>query len=185
MRFTETSVTGAYLIEPELHGDARGFFARLWCREELAARGLTAAFVQCNDSFSTRRGTLRGLHYQTPPFAEVKLVRCVRGAVFDVLVDLRPHSPTFSRWFGVELTADNRKMLYVPEGCAHGYLTLEDASEVVYPVSRPYRPDAERGIRWNDPLFRVQWPVTESITLSAKDEQWPDYSPDHGQGVLR
>ena len=177
MRFTETCVTGAYLIEPEPHLDARGFFARLWCREEFAARGLHAEFEQCNDSFSARRWTLRGLHYQIAPYAEVKLVRCVRGAVFDVLVDLRPESPTFSRWFGTELTADNRMMVYVPEGCAHGYLTLADASEVVYPVSRPYRPDAERGIRWNDPWFNVQWPATEAITLSAKDRQWPDYTP--------
>jgi dTDP-4-dehydrorhamnose 3,5-epimerase len=184
MRFTETSVTGAYLIEPEPHTDARGSFARLWCREEFAMRGLNAAFDQCNDSFSARRGTLRGLHYQAAPYGEVKLVRCVRGAVFDVLVDLRPTSPTFSRWFGAELTAQNGLMLYVPEGCAHGYLTLEDASEVIYPVSRPYHPEAERGIRWNDPHFNVQWPIAESITLSAKDEHWPDYSLDGIRDVL-
>jgi dTDP-4-dehydrorhamnose 3,5-epimerase len=175
MRFTETHVSGAFLIQPEPRGDERGFFARLWCRDEFAARGLTADFVQCNDSFSARRGTLRGLHYQTAPYQEVKLVRCVRGAIFDVLVDLRPASPTFARWFGTELSAENRTMLYVPEGCAHGYLTLEEASEIVYPVSRLYHPEAERGVRWNDPRFAIEWPDAGSLTISAKDEQWPDY----------
>ena len=177
MKFTETSVSGAYLVEPEPRGDDRGFFARLWCQDEFAAHGLTAEFVQCNDSFSARRGTLRGLHYQAAPYAEVKLVRCVRGSVFDVLVDLRPESPTYKRWFGAELTAKNRQMLYVPEGCAHGYLTLEDESEVVYPVSRPYHPEAERGIRWNDPQFGIAWPEAGSLTMSPKDERWPDYRP--------
>ncbi len=177
MRFTETTVRGAYLIDPERRGDERGFFTRLWCRDEFAERGLTADFVQCNDSFSARRGTLRGLHYQDAPYGEVKLVRCVRGAVFDVLVDLRRESPTYTRWFGTELTADSRRMLYVPEGCAHGYLTLQDDSEVVYPVSRLYRPEAERGIRWNDPQFSIEWPIKESLTLSPKDQQWPDYQP--------
>jgi dTDP-4-dehydrorhamnose 3,5-epimerase len=175
MRFTETHVSGAFLIQPEPRGDERGFFARLWCRDEFAARGLTTNFVQCNDSFSARRGTLRGLHYQTAPYQEVKLVRCVRGAIFDVLVDLRPTSPTFAHWFGTELSAENRTMLYVPEGCAHGYLTLEEASEIVYPVSRPYHPEAERGVRWNDARFAIEWPDAGSLTMSAKDEQWPDY----------
>jgi dTDP-4-dehydrorhamnose 3,5-epimerase len=177
MKFTETSVSGAYLVEPEPRGDDRGFFARLWCQDEFAAHGLAAEFVQCNDSFSARRGTLRGLHYQIAPYAEVKLVRCVRGSVFDVLVDLRPESPTYRHWFGTELTARNRRMLYVPEGCAHGYLTLEDESEVVYPVSRPYRPEAERGIRWNDAQFGISWPEAGALTMSPKDERWPDYQP--------
>jgi len=175
MRFTETTVHGAYLIDAEPRTDERGFFARLWCRDEFAARGLSAEFVQCNDSFSARRGTLRGLHYQAAPHAEVKLVRCVRGRVFDVLVDLRRDSPTYTQWFGTELTAENRRMLYVPEGCAHGYLTLEDDSEVVYPVSQPYTPDAERGVRWNDPRFAIAWPPVDTLTLSPKDQQWPDY----------
>jgi len=175
MRFTETAVQGAYLIDPEPRGDERGFFARMWCRDEFAARGLTADFVQCNDSFSVRRGTLRGLHYQAAPYGEVKLVRCVRGSVFDVLVDLRADSPTYTRWFGVELSAENHRMLYVPEGCAHGYLTLEDQSEVEYPVSRAYKAEAERGIRWNDPRFAIAWPLGEPLTLSPKDRQWPDY----------
>ena len=175
MRFTETPVHGAFLIDPEPRGDERGFFARLWCRDEFAAHGLTADFVQCNDSFSARRGTLRGLHYQAAPHGEVKLVRCVRGAVWDVLVDLRPDSPSYRRWFGAELSAANRRLLYVPDGCAHGYLTLEDESEVVYPVSQPYSPAAERGVRWNDPQFGIEWPLAEPLTLSPKDRQWPDY----------
>ena len=177
MRFAETPVRGAYLIDPEPRGDERGFFARLWCRDEFAARGLIADFVQCNDSFSAKRGTLRGLHFQTAPHSEVKLIRCVRGAVWDVVVDLRPKSPSYCQWFGAELTADNRRLLYVPESCAHGYLTLEDGSEVEYPVSRPYQPDAERGIRWNDPRFGISWPLGEPLTLSPKDRQWPDYQP--------
>jgi dTDP-4-dehydrorhamnose 3,5-epimerase len=177
MRFTEVTVAGAYIVEPELRGDERGFFARLWCREEFAARGLNAAFVQCNDSFNPRRGALRGLHCQAAPFQEVKLVRCVRGAVYDVLVDLRRDSVTYLRWFGVELTANNRKMVYVPEGCAHGYLTLEDHSEVTYPVTQSYKPEAERGVRWNDPLFGIEWPEVGARTVSAKDQSWPDYTP--------
>jgi dTDP-4-dehydrorhamnose 3,5-epimerase len=175
MRFTETRISGAYLVEPEPRQDARGFFARVWCRDEFAAHGLTAAFVQCNDSFSVRRGTLRGLHYQMAPHGEVKLVRCIRGSVFDVIVDLRPHSSTYTDWFGTTLSAENRLMVYVPEGCAHGYLTLEDASEVVYPVSTPYQPGAERGVRWNDPAFGIEWPFTQPLTMSPKDERWPDY----------
>ena len=177
MRFTETRVSGAYLVEPEPRTDERGFFARVWCRDEFAAHGLTAEFVQCNDSFSARRGTLRGLHYQVAPHGEVKLVRCVRGSVFDVVVDLRPGSSTYKRWVGTTLSAENRIMMYVPEGCAHGYLTLEDASEVVYPVTSPYQPGAERGVRWNDPAFGIEWPIAPPLTMSPKDERWPDYQP--------
>jgi dTDP-4-dehydrorhamnose 3,5-epimerase len=176
MRFVETSVTGAYIVEPELRGDERGFFARLWCCEEFAEHGLNAAFVQCNGSFSARRATLRGLHYQAAPYQEVKLVRCVRGAIFDVLVDLRRESSTYLRWIGVELTADNRKMIYVPECCAHGYMTLDDNCEVVYPVTQRYHPEAERGVRWDDPLFAIQWPNGGPQTISAKDRAWPDYA---------
>jgi dTDP-4-dehydrorhamnose 3,5-epimerase len=175
MRFSETPIQGAFLVEAEEKRDDRGFFARLWCRDEFAARGLTADFVQCNDAFTSRKGTLRGLHYQADPFGEVKLVRCVRGAIFDVVVDVRRDSPTFARWFGATLSADNRTMMYVPEGCAHGYLTLEDDSEIVYPVSRPYRPEAERGIRWNDSRFGIDWPPVQPLTLSVKDQGWPDF----------
>ncbi len=175
MRFTETTVSGAYLIDAEPRGDERGFFARIWCREDFAAHGLSAEFVQCNDAYSARRGTLRGLHYQAAPHGEIKLMRCVRGSVFDVIVDLRPGSPTHAQWFGAELTADNRRMMYVPAGCAHGYLTLEDDSEVVYPVSTAYHPQAERGVRWDDPRFGIAWPNTTPLTISDKDRQWPDY----------
>jgi dTDP-4-dehydrorhamnose 3,5-epimerase len=177
MRFTETSLTGGYLVEPEPRGDDRGFFARLWCQQEFAERGLSASFVQCNSSFSPLGGTLRGLHYQVPPYEEIKLVRCVRGAVFDVMVDLRRDSPTYLRWFGVELAADKGTMLYVPAQCAHGYLTLQENSEVVYPVSQFYHPEAERGVRWNDPLFRIAWPNGGARNVSAKDQAWPDYTP--------
>ncbi len=175
MRFLETPIAGAWLVEPETRTDERGFFARLWCRDEFAARGLRADFVQCNDSFSVSRGTLRGLHYQAAPHGEIKLVSCIRGRVFDVLVDLRQDSPTFLKWFGADLTAENRRMLYVPEGCAHGYLTLEDASEVVYPVTTPYHPEAERGLRWNDPAIGIKWPI-EPTAMSPKDRQWSDWS---------
>lgn len=173
MRFTETPVAGAWLVEPEPRGDDRGFFSRLWCRDELAARGLNGNFVQCNNSFSRVRGTMRGLHYQTAPHAEAKLISCVRGRVFDAIVDLRPDSPTYRKWFGRELTQDNRLMMYVPEGCAHGYLTLEDECEVIYPVTAAYHASAERGMRWNDLAVGIQWPI-EPVVVSPKDQQWPD-----------
>jgi dTDP-4-dehydrorhamnose 3,5-epimerase len=176
MRFTETGVSGAYLIDPDPHGDDRGFFARLWCREEFGAKGLRPMIAQCNNAFTARRGTLRGLHYQVAPYEEVKIVRCVRGAIFDVYVDLRPDSATYLRWFGAELTAENRRLMYVPEGCAHGYLTLADDTELIYFVSQSYHPEAERGVRWNDPRFGIKWPAVESLTISAKDEQWADYA---------
>jgi dTDP-4-dehydrorhamnose 3,5-epimerase len=176
MEFVSTRVEGAFLVQPAPRGDDRGFFARLWCQDDFLARGLNAAFVQCNDSVSRQRGTLRGLHYQAAPFGEVKLIRCVRGSVFDVVVDLRRGSSTYRRWTGAELTAENRTMMYVPEGCAHGYLTLEDDTEVIYPVTHAYRPDAERGVRWNDPTFAIAWPAVEALTMSDKDRSWPDYS---------
>jgi dTDP-4-dehydrorhamnose 3,5-epimerase len=176
MRFTETPIAGAYLIDLDARGDERGFFARLWCRREFAERGLVADFVQCNGSFSAGRGTLRGLHYQEAPHGEVKLVRCIRGSVFDVAVDLRRDSPTYLKWAGATLTVDNRTMLYVPEGCAHGYLTLEPSSEVEYPVSAFYAPASERGVRWDDPLFAIAWPIAPDV-VSPKDRAWPDYQP--------
>ena len=177
MRFIEPAVMGVSVIEPEPRGDERGSFARLWCQKEFADHGLNAAFVQCNSSFSPRARTLRGLHYQVPPHQEAKLARCVRGTVFDVVVDLRCDSPTYLRWFGLPLTPENRRMLYVPEGCAHGYLTMEENSEVVYTASAFYQPDAERGIRWNDPLFAIEWPCGGPETISAKDRNWPDFTP--------
>jgi dTDP-4-dehydrorhamnose 3,5-epimerase len=178
MTFVETPIAGAWLIEPEPRSDERGFFARLWCEDAFAARGLTARFVQCNNGYSRHRGTLRGLHLQAQPYGEVKLVRCIRGAIFDAIVDVRPPSPTYLQWFGVELTADDRRMLYVPAGCAHGYQTLADDTEVLYPVSAPYTPAAERGIRWDDPLFDIRWPDAPERRLSPKDGTWPDYVPE-------
>jgi dTDP-4-dehydrorhamnose 3,5-epimerase len=177
MHFSETPIAGAHVIDLEPRRDDRGFFARVWCRDEFASHGLSAEFVQCNDAFSARRGTLRGLHYQVAPHAEAKLIQCVRGAIFDVVVDLRPGSPTFRQWFGTELSAENHRMMYVPQGCAHGYLTLEDATEIVYPVTHAYRPGAERGVRWDDPQFGIAWPRAGSIIVSDKDRQWPDYRP--------
>ena len=175
MRFLAVPVDGGRIAELESHVDARGSFARVWCSEELAREGLLGDFRQCNLSYSASAGTLRGLHYQAEPYAEAKLVRCVRGAVFDVMVDVRRASPTFRRWFGVELTDRNRRMLYVPPGCAHGYLTLTPDAEVVYPVTQPYRAETERGVRWNDPAFAVEWPDVGPLTLSDKDRAWPDY----------
>jgi dTDP-4-dehydrorhamnose 3,5-epimerase len=177
MTFAETSIHGAWLIKLEPRSDERGFFARVWCEQELAARGLTGRFVQCNDSQSRHAGTLRGLHYQAEPYGEVKLVRCIRGTVFDVIVDVRPDSPTYLQWYGVELSADNRRSLYVPSGCAHGYQTLVDDSEVMYPVSTMYTPEAERGIRWDDPLFAIRWPDVGARHLSPQDTRWPDFAP--------
>jgi len=177
MTFSETSIAGAWLVGLEPRSDERGFFARVWCEEAFAAHGLTTRFVQCNDGYSRRAGTLRGLHYQADPHGEVKFVRCIRGAVFDVIVDLREDSPSYLQWFGLELSADSRQMLYVPSGCAHGYQTLLDDSEVLYPVSAPYTPAAERGVRWNDPLFAIRWPEVSERHVSAKDEAWADYVP--------
>lgn len=175
MQFTETDLAGAFVIDLERHEDERGFFARAWCEREFADHGLDTRVSQCNVSFNEHRGTLRGLHYQVSPHAEVKLVRCTRGAVYDVIVDLRPESATYTRWVGVELTAENRRMLYVPEGFAHGYVTLVDATETFYQVSVPYAPEAERGARWDDPAFGIEWPQTEGLVMSAKDRSWPDF----------
>lgn len=174
MTFSETGIAGAWVVDQAPREDERGFFARMWCEEVFAARGLVARFPQANDAFSRYRGTLRGLHYQAAPHGEVKLMRCVRGAIFDVIVDVRGDSPTRFRWFGVELSAANRRMLYVPEGCAHGYLTLVDDTEVIYPVSTPYTPSSERGVRWDDPLFGIEWPEVPAH-VSPKDAAWPDF----------
>jgi dTDP-4-dehydrorhamnose 3,5-epimerase len=177
VRVTATPIAGAHLIDPEPRADERGYFARLWSQTEFADKGLTEDFVQCNAAFNVGRATLRGLHYQVAPHQEVKLVRCVHGSIFDVLVDLRSDSPTYLRWFGKELTARNGTMLYVPHGCAHGYVTLEDRCEIFYLVSHAYHPEAERGARWNDPAFGIQWPIADGLTISAKDRGWPDYMP--------
>jgi dTDP-4-dehydrorhamnose 3,5-epimerase len=178
MLFTETELPGAFVIDLERREDERGFFARAWCQEEFRAHGLDTRVSQCNVSFNERAATLRGLHYQMAPHAEVKLVRCTRGAVYDVIVDLRPESEMYTRWVAVELSEENRRMLYVPEGFAHGYLTLADATETFYQVSVPYAPGAERGARWNDPAFGIEWPQSDRLVISEKDRSWPDFEPE-------
>ena len=174
MKFTETPLQGAYLITPELLEDERGFFARSFCRHEFADHGLNADFVQGNLSFNKLKGTLRGMHYQAHPHAEVKLVRCTAGAIYDVIIDLRAESPTFMNWFAAELTAENYQQLYVPKGFSHGYQTMEDHTEVSYQVSSFYSPASERGVRWNDPAFGIAWPLAVSF-ISCKDAAHPDW----------
>lgn len=175
MIFTETELRGAVIVDLDRREDERGFFARAWCRREFEEQGLSAEVVQCNLSFNHRKGTLRGMHYQVEPYGEVKLIRCTRGAIYDVIVDLRPESPTYKRWTGVELTGENGRMLYVPEGFAHGYQTLADGTETFYQVSESYTPEAERGLRWDDPAFAIEWPEAEPRIISEKDRSWPDY----------
>jgi dTDP-4-dehydrorhamnose 3,5-epimerase len=172
--FHETKLAGVFLVELERYTDERGFFARAFCVREFRKRGLHSAFVNTNVSFSRARGTLRGMHYQIPPHAEAKLVRCTRGAMFDVIVDLRPESETFEQWIGAELTQEDRRMLYVPEGFAHGFLTLTDHVEVTYQVSAFYAPAAERGFRYDDPAFAIEWPLDVRV-VSEKDRRWPPY----------
>lgn len=162
------------MIQLEQHGDERGFFARSWCRREFEEHGLDPRLVQCNLSFNRSKGTLRGMHYQQAPFGEAKLVRCVRGALHDVIIDLRPHSPTYKQHFGVELSAENRSALYVPEGFAHGFLTLEDDTEVFYQMSQFYSAEHSRGLRWDDPAFGIWWP-TEVRVISERDRTYPDF----------
>jgi dTDP-4-dehydrorhamnose 3,5-epimerase len=176
MIFTQLSLPGAYIIELEPKADARGFFARTFCEKEFERHGLRTCFVQCNCSWNEKTGTLRGMHFQRAPHAEAKLIRCTQGKIFDVLIDLRPDSPTFTRWEAVELTSENRKMVYVPEGFAHGYQTLTPGAEVFYMTSEPYTPGAEGGVRWNDPFFGIQWPLPDPI-LSDKDRNHPDFRP--------
>jgi dTDP-4-dehydrorhamnose 3,5-epimerase len=179
MVFRETPVAGSYVVEPERMEDARGFFARTFSADEFAARGLDARVDQCSTSFNAKRGTLRGMHYQAAPHGEAKLVRCTRGAIYDVAVDLRPDSPSYLRWVAAELTAENGHALYVPEGCAHGFQTLEDASEILYQISRAYVPEAARGVRWDDPAFNIAWPPAPpgGRTLAERDAQYPDFAP--------
>lgn len=181
MRFVETPLRGAYLIELEKKVDDRGFFARAFCVDEYARLGLESKIVQINNSLSARRGTLRGMHYQLAPMAETKIVRCLRGSFFDAIIDLRPDSPTFMRWFGETLTADNRKALYVPKGFAHGILTLEDDTEAYYLVTQFYSKEHERGIRWDDPAFGIGWPIPPAV-VSEKDALHPDFSRDYHCG---
>ena len=176
MTFTELPIAGAFLIGLEQKSDERGFFGRVFCREEFGGCGLKADFVQVNDSYNLKKGTLRGMHYQLPPSAEVKVVRCIRGAVFDVVLDLRKDSPTFGQSHGAELSAENRQVMYVPEGCAHGFVTLQDDTELIYFVTQFYDPKTERGIRWNDPRFKIQWPVSP-VVISERDRSHRDFDP--------
>ena len=177
MRFIPTPLVGAYLIEPERHLDERGFFARTWCQREFLAHGLAAGLAQCSISYNTRRGTVRGMHYQLPPFAEEKLVRVTHGRLFDVIVDLRPGSASFLHWFGTELTGASRMAMYVPKGVAHGFQTLADDTEVFYQMSEFYSAEQGWGLRWNDPLIHVAWP--EPVTMiSLRDGHYPDVNPE-------
>jgi len=175
MRFTETKIPGAFVVDLEPHSDERGFFARAWCAREFEEHGLESRLMQCNLSFNERAGTLRGMHYQREPHAEAKAIRCTRGAIYDVIVDLRPDSGTYKQWLAVELSAENRRLLHVPEGCAHGYQTLTDETETLYLVSAFYAPEAEGGVRWDDPAFGIEWPATAERLISPKDAAWPDF----------
>jgi|SRR5688572_33485687 len=174
--FTETKLTGAFIVDPEKFEDERGFLARSFSAKELESRGLNPRIAECNISFSKKRYTVRGMHFQNPPFAQAKLVRCTKGSVYDVIVDLRPDSPTFKQWIGEELTAANRRMLYVPEGFAHGFQTLDDDTEVFYQISNFYNPGSEGGVRWDDPVFGIEWPATEGVTINERDRNYPDFT---------
>ena len=175
MRFVETRVSGAVLVELDRHDDERGFFARVWDPDELAAARLNPRLAQVSISRSTREGTLRGMHFQRRPHEEAKLVRCVRGAIFDVVLDLRPDSDTFLGWYGARLDEVNGRALYVPEGCAHGFQTLVDDSDVLYLISHRHAPKAAAGVRWDDPAFGIEWPETPRRTIGERDRSWPDY----------
>ena len=175
MIFTETKLKGAYLIDLDKYEDERGFFARAWCMDEFAEHGLNQRFVQCNISFNKKRGTLRGMHYQAKPYEEAKLVRCTMGALYDVIIDLRSDSPTFKEWFSVELTAQNYRAVYVPEGFAHGFQTLVNDTEVFYQMGEFFHPECARGVRWDDPAFGMKWPLMDSLIISEKDQTYENW----------
>jgi dTDP-4-dehydrorhamnose 3,5-epimerase len=176
VRFVPTALPGAFIVQPERIEDVRGFFARTWCPREFAEHGLNPRLEQCSISFNARKGTLRGMHYQLAPFAEAKLVRCTMGALWDVIIDLRPDSPAFRRHLGVELTALDRRMLYIPEGFAHGFQTLADSTEVFYQMSQVYSPAHARGVRWDDPAFGIAWPEEAGRIIIARDREYPDFT---------
>ena len=176
MKFTKTPIEGVYLIDLEKRGDDRGFFARSFCVNEFREAGLCTGFVQVNNSLTGTKGTLRGMHYQLQPKAETKIVRCIRGAFWDVVLDLRSDSPTFGKWYGAELSAENRQMMYCPKEFAHGFVTLTEDAEAFYFVDEFYAPEYERGIRWDDPRFKIDWPV-DPVVISDKDRSWPDFDP--------
>lgn len=174
MRFTELDLAGAYVIDQERHEDARGYFARTFCTDEFAAHGLASTFVQCNTSFNASHGTLRGMHFQQAPHQEIKLVRCTSGAIWDVVLDLRPESPSFCRWEAVELTVANGRALYIPAGFAHGFQTLIDDTEVFYHMAERYHPESATGVRWDDPVFGIIWPIRPPI-ISERDAAYADF----------
>lgn len=174
MEFLKTKLPGVFEIRIEAKPDERGFFARTWCQKEFAAQGLAGNLVQCSLSFNKRKGTLRGMHYQIAPYEETKVIRCTKGAIYDVVLDLRPKSPAFKAWVGVELTDEKRNMIYVPQGCAHGFITLQDQSEVIYQMSEFQNPESARGVRWDDPAFRIKWPAGVEV-ISERDRTYPDF----------
>ncbi len=174
MLFTETNLKNAYIVDLEPHMDERGFFARAWCAQEFEALGLNSRLVQCNISFNKKRGTLRGMHYQIEPYPEVKMVRCTMGAIYDVIIDLRPDSATFQAWYSIELSAENHRAIYIPAGFAHGFQTLTETSEVFYQMSEFFHPECARGVRWNDPAFKILWP-DDIRSISLRDQEYPDY----------
>jgi dTDP-4-dehydrorhamnose 3,5-epimerase len=178
MLFSNVRLKGAYLIELEKLADDRGFFARSWCQMEFGKYGMCTRVAQCNIGFSKKKGTLRGLHYQIAPYQEAKLVRCTKGAIYDVIIDLRPDSPTYKEWLGIELSAENHRMLYVPEGFAHGYQTLVHETEIFYQTSQFYNPEFARGVRYDDPAFGVEWPFAVA-SISDTDRSWPDYKAEN------
>ena len=175
MIFSETELKGAFLIEPERKEDQRGFFARTWCQQEFEDHGLNSKLVQCSVSFNNKKGTLRGMHLQVAPFEETKLVRCTKGEIFDVIIDLRPESQTFKKYFSVLLNEENRMMLYIPPGFAHGFQTMADNTEVFYQMSQLYSPEHARGVRWNDPVFGIQWPEDKRIIID-RDLNYSDFT---------
>ena len=175
MIFRETELQGAFVIELEKKLDSRGFFARSWCQQEFKAHELDTRLVQCNISFNAKAGTLRGMHYQLAPYNEVKLVRCTRGSIYDVIIDLRPDSKTYKHHFGITLSADNYKMLYIPKGIAHGFQTLSDNTEIFYQMSEFYHPEYATGVRWDDPAFGIAWPSGTERIIAEKDQSWPDF----------
>ena len=175
MIFQETRLKGACIIELERIEDERGFFARSWCRKELSEHNINALIVQCDISYNSEKGTLRGMHYQTAPYEEAKVVSCIRGSIYDVIIDLRRDSATYCQWIAVELSSDNYRMLYIPEGFAHGFQTLRDDTVVYYQMSEFYHPESARGVRWNDLAFKIKWPISNSI-VSIRDSQFPDFN---------
>lgn len=174
MHFIETELKDAFIIEPEPIEDERGFFARIFCEEEFKKRGINFKIVQCNISFNKKKGIIRGMHYQIPPYEEAKIVYCIRGAIYDVIIDLRSNSPTYKKWIAVELSAENRRMLYIPKGFAHGFQTLKDNTELFYLMSEFYHPEYAQGIRWDDPAFRIKWPL-KRVIIKERDKNFPDF----------